>query len=74
MNNIFFIELTDAYGSKVYVNLSNVDWMEHTTEQVGAKTLDCIRLHCGGKWVRVTETIEKIQEKLLIISKLSDKE
>jgi hypothetical protein len=64
MNNIFFIELTDAYGSKVYVNLSNVDWMEHTTEQVGAKTLDCIRLHCGGKWVRVTETMEQIQKKL----------
>ncbi len=69
MNNIFFIELTDAYGSKVYVNLSNVDWMEHTTEQVGAKTLDCIRLHCGGKWVRVTETVKQIQEKLNIINK-----
>ncbi len=64
MNNIFFIELTDAYGSKVYVNLANVDWMEHTKEDVGAKTLDCIRLHCGGKWVRVTETMEQIQEKL----------
>jgi len=51
------------------VNLSNVDWMEHTTEQVGAKTLDCIRLHCGGKWVRVTETMEQIQEKLNIINK-----
>ncbi len=68
MNNIFFIELTDAYGSKVYVNLSNVDWMEHTTEQVGAKTLDCIRLHCGDKWVRVTETMEQIQKKLNIIN------
>ena len=68
MNNIIFIELTDAYGSKVYVNLANVDWMEHTTEDVGDKTLDCIRLHCGGKWVRVTETVEQIQEKLNIIS------
>jgi hypothetical protein len=68
MNNIFFIELTSAYGSKVYVNLSNVDWMEHTKEQVGAKTLDCIRLHCGDKWVRVTETMEQIQEKLNIIN------
>jgi hypothetical protein len=68
MNNIFFIELTDAYGSEVYVNLSNVDWMEHTTEDVGDKTLDCILLHCGGKWVRVTETIEQIEEKLNIIN------
>jgi Fe-S cluster biosynthesis and repair protein YggX len=68
MNNIFFIELTNAYGSKVYVNLSNVDWMEHTKEQVGAKTLDCIRLHCGDKWVRVTETMEQIQKKLNIIN------
>jgi hypothetical protein len=74
MNNIFFIELTDAYGSKVYVNLSNVDWMEPIKEQIGTVTVNYIRLHCGGKWVRVTETIEKIQEKLLIISKLSDKE
>jgi|LakMenE01Jun11ns_1017448.scaffolds.fasta_scaffold8660016_2 3-keto-L-gulonate-6-phosphate decarboxylase len=74
MNNIFFIELTDAYGSKVYVNLSNVDWMEHTKEQIGTVTVNYIRLHCGGNWVRVTETIEQIQEKLLIISKLSDKE
>ena len=68
MNNIFFIELTDAYGSKVYVNLSNVDWMEHTKEQIGTVTVNYIRLHCGGNWVRVTETIEQIQEKLLIIS------
>jgi len=68
MNNIFFIELTDAYGSKVYVNLSNVDWMEHTKEDVGSKTVNCIRLHCGSYWVRVTETIEQIQEKLNIIN------
>ena len=68
MNNIFFIQLTDAYGSKVYVNLSNVDWMAHTTEQVGAKTDNCIRLHCGPNWVRVTETMEQIQEKLNIIT------
>jgi hypothetical protein len=68
MNNIFFIELTNAYGSKVYVNLANVDWMEHTKEDVGAKTVNCIRLHCGDRWVRVTETITQIQEKLNIIT------
>lgn len=68
MNNIFFIELTDAYDSKVYVNIANVDWMEQTKEQVSGETRNYIRLHCGAKWVRVKETVKQIQEKINAIN------